>query len=736
MNAIPVARLTALFPVAPLALALAMGSVIPNAAAAPQLSARAGNTCAVMAGVAWCWGYNSNGQLGNNSLTESAVPVQMVLSSGASTISTSGAHACAVVNGAAWCWGKNNYGQLGDNTLVQSLLPVQVTGLTAGVTAIAAGDNHTCAVVNGGVKCWGENARYGQLGNGSSTDSAVPVSVTGLASGVTALSAGLNHTCALVSGAVNCWGRGNSGELGNGATVAVSRTPVVVTGSSGTSILSVGGSFACTVKSAAATCWGWGGQGQLGNNSSTGGPLPQQVFGLTGGVSGIAAGSANHACAIVNGGAQCWGSNSSGQLGNPAFGGGSYVPVAVSSLASGVTEMSAGGSHTCATAAAGLYCWGLNANGQLGNGSAATSNVPLLAVPASALATTLAVSPATLDLGGQSMNTTSLPKSVTITNTGAAAVTLSKVSVSPQFSQTNTCGALAPGASCTVTVTFTPSVAKALAGTLVATSSAGTLVADLTGTGERSLVAHYYQSILRRAPDAGGKAYWDAEAARVQALGVNVNEVWFAMAGSFYSSAEYTALNRDNAGYVTDLYGTFFNRAPDAAGFADWKGQLDAGMPREVVLASFMFSSEFATFTRTLFGTAITSKEVDTVVDFYRGLLGALPDDGGFNYWLQLFRTAQCQGAVAVNTQVESISSAFASSSQYVNRGRTNAQYVGDLYNAFLRRGGDLAGVQFWIGQVDSGARTRENVRQAFVASSEFSARVAAIIENRPLTCR
>lgn len=250
------------------------------------------------------------------------------------------------------------------------------------------------------------------------------------------------------------------------------------------------------------------------------------------------------------------------------------------------------------------------------------------------------------------------------------------------------------------------------------------------GTAAGSLVGHFYRSILRREPDAGGQAYWDGEAARVQALGVNVNEVWYAMAGSFFASPEYLAFNRDSDGFVTDLYTTFFNRAPDAGGFADWKAQLAAGMPREVVLASFMFSAEFASFTQALFGTTSTRKEVDTVVDFYRGLLGVLPDSSGFNYWLGLFRAAQCQGGNAVNTQVETISSAFANSTEYNNRGRTNAQYVGDLYNAFLRRGapGDNAGVQFWINQIATGARSRANVRQAFVASTEFQSRVAAII--------
>ena len=151
-------------------------------------------------------------------------------------------------------------------------------------------------------------------------------------------------------------------------------------------------------------------------------------------------------------------------------------------------------------------------------------------------------------------------------------------------------------------------------------------------------------------------------------------------------------------------------------------------MPREVALAQFMFSTEFANFTSAIFGNASVRAEINTVMDFYRGLLSRLPDDGGFNFWLVPFRAAQCQGAAAVNAQVEAVSSAFALSTEYTNKNRTNAQYVGDLYNAFLRRGGDLAGVQFWIGQVASGAQTREQVRVQFKNSAEFQARVSAII--------
>src|SRR6185436_6652450 len=105
------------------------------------------------------------------------------------------------------------------------------------------------------------------------------------------------------------------------------------------------------------------------------------------------------------------------------------------------------------------------------------------------------------------------------------------------------------------------------------------------------------------------------------------------MASSFFSTGEYSAFGRDNTGFVTDLYATFLNRAPDSGGLADWTGQLAAGMPREVVLASFMFSSEFSAFTRGIFGTTTVRKEIDAAGDFYRGLLGRLPDNAGFSYW-------------------------------------------------------------------------------------------------------
>jgi hypothetical protein len=340
-----------------------------------------------------------------------------------------------------------------------------------------------------------------------------------------------------------------------------------------------------------------------------------------------------------------------------------------------------------------------------------------------------------LAFGGQSMGTTSPPQTVTITNSGGSTATVNGISASAQFAVNNLCpGTLGAGASCNVDVYFTPDPAAgglnstvSVNGTLQISTTQGSPSVNLTGTAEKSLITHYYRSILRRAPDAGGKAFWEGEDVRMQNLGANVNEVWYAMAQFFYFSAEYGSFNRDTNGFVTDLYNTFFNRSPDAGGLNFWVGQINSGLPREVALAGFMFSPEFTAFTQGIFGNTAARAEVDMVGDFFRGLLARLPDDGGFNFWVSQFRTAQCQGQGFVYGQVESISNSFVSGAEYTNRNRTNPQFVGDLYNAFLRRGGDLNGVNFWVNQLNGGA-TKSSVRQQFIASPEFQARVNAVV--------
>jgi alpha-tubulin suppressor-like RCC1 family protein len=201
-------------------------------------------SCAITSGGdVLCWGLNTAGQLGVGTQTGpetcdgiacSRTPVAVPGVSGAASIMSGGFHTCAVTpSGGAKCWGANTNGQVGDGTFETRTSPVDVAGLTSGVAAIATGGLHTCAITSGGgAKCWGRDAD-GELGDGATSDSNVPVDVSGLASGVASLGLGYNHSCAVLDGGgVRCWGRNQSGQLGDGTTEG-SSVPVEVVGLGG-----------------------------------------------------------------------------------------------------------------------------------------------------------------------------------------------------------------------------------------------------------------------------------------------------------------------------------------------------------------------------------------------------------------------------------------------------------------------------------------------------------------------
>ena len=268
------------------------------------------HACAVHNGAAKCWGLNTNGQVGNSTTSLSvSAPVQTTgLTSNVSFISAGNTHSCAVHNGVAKCWGFNIYGKLGDSSTTQRTSPVSVTGLTSNVTMISAGEYSSCAVHNGAAKCWGFND-YGQLGIASSTaSSSAPVQVTGLTSNVTAISVGIQSSpsvCAVHNGAAKCWGRNQYGQLGDG-TITDNAVPVQVTGlTSGVTAISTYSNTFCAIHNGAAKCWGYNGS-MLGDGTLLDSSTPVQVSGLTSGVTSINVGF-DGVCAIHNGELKCWG---------------------------------------------------------------------------------------------------------------------------------------------------------------------------------------------------------------------------------------------------------------------------------------------------------------------------------------------------------------------------------------------------------------------------------------------
>ena len=344
--------------------AMPPASVAP--ASAVSISAGGYHDCAVFAdGTIRCWGRNDHGQLGDGTMSDVPVTTPVVVQGITTAVAVSAgswAHTCALLaDGTVRCWGDNYAGELGDGTTTDRPSPVAVPGITT-ATAISAGFEDTCVLLaDGTVRCWGRNDA-GQLGGGMHGDFrgiTTPVAVTGVRT-ATAVSAGIGHTCAVVSdGTIRCWGDNFDGSLGDG-TREHRDAPVVVSGITTATAVSAADQTCAVLADGTVRCWGQLDCGPVvaasTSDSCTRVLAPVTVPGISTAIA-VATGE-THACALLaDGTIRCWGGNFEGQLGDPTRAD-SPVPVGVPGIVDAVA-VSSSREHTCALLADGeIRCWG------------------------------------------------------------------------------------------------------------------------------------------------------------------------------------------------------------------------------------------------------------------------------------------------------------------------------------------------------------------------------------------
>lgn len=357
-----------------------------------QVAAGSYHTCLLLDdGRVKCFGYDHRGACGDGGATRvygsNAGPDKDVRLTGPATqLATGwGDHACALgVGRDVWCWGADYAGQTGANPsdLTNQHIPVRAGGADLHAQTITVGGAHTCAVITGDdVRCWGSDYG-GQLGDGDTDDGAIgtagtTASVQGLPGRVTSLDAAFNHTWAVLeSGTVVGWGQLGASDwaTADGRTAPSWATAQPLEGDISDVVqVGAGAGHACLLTGTGGVyCWGWNWRGQLGDPSAATNDLHIEPVAVTtlDPIERIGVGG-HHVCAVaVGGGVFCWGNNWYGQLGNGQLGGDDQpAPVAVAGLTEHVTDIVAGMFHTCALQRDGhVVCWGSDDYGQVGDG--------------------------------------------------------------------------------------------------------------------------------------------------------------------------------------------------------------------------------------------------------------------------------------------------------------------------------------------------------------------------------
>lgn len=312
--------------------------------------------CFIRDGGLWCRGWNASGAVGNGSVASAEVTAPhevFAAGSGVTQVSVSD-HVCAIVSGGLYCWGNNTDGQVGNGTTSATVAsPHEVFASGSNVLRVATGSGHTCANVDREVFCWGRDTS-GQVGNGaaSTADVTTPTRITFPDTGTTGvgdIAAGDSHTCVERYRGLFCWGSDSQGQIGNGGTTGNQNSPVQVINyptapAVGVTRVAAGTLNTCVIQDGGVRCWGDGAQGVNGTGS-TGDTTSPNTYALSSGAVDLSL-KTYHVCAATVSGAvndvHCWGRNTSGEIGLGTIGGTRTTPHTVFSGTDLIADISAG----------------------------------------------------------------------------------------------------------------------------------------------------------------------------------------------------------------------------------------------------------------------------------------------------------------------------------------------------------------------------------------------------------
>ena len=334
---------------------------------------------------AYAWGSNTNGRLGDGTTVAKTSPITVIGDiTNWSQVSGGNNHSLGLTDdGIAYAWGRNTNGQLGDGTTVAKNSPITVIGDITNWSQVSGGADHSLGLTDDGIAyAWGSNIQ-GRLGDGTTIARSSPVTVVGGITNWSQVSAGKSgHSLGLTDdGIAYAWGRNLTGDLGDGTTVSKSSPVTVIGGITNWSQVSAGFNHSLGLTDdGIAYAWGANTNGRLGDGTTVAKSSPITVIGDITNWSQLSAGNAHSLGLTDDGIAYAWGSNIQGRLGDGTTTS-RTSPITVIGGITNWSQLSGGAIHSLGLTDDGIaYAWGNNTNGRLGDGTTVAKSSPITVI--------------------------------------------------------------------------------------------------------------------------------------------------------------------------------------------------------------------------------------------------------------------------------------------------------------------------------------------------------------------